>query len=49
MDRKSFDGYAAPDMLVEEIILEETVLLSGEETFSSTNGFEDSVESDYVW
>ena len=41
--------YTAPDLFACDVTLSETIMASGDETFTASNGFEQAPESDYVW
>ena len=41
--------YTAPDLDVCDAALSETIMASGDETFTASNGFEEATESDYQW
>ena len=41
--------YTAPDLDVGDAALSETIMASGDETFTASNGFEEATESDYQW
>ena len=41
--------YTAPDLFACDVALSETIMASGDETFTASNGFEEATESDYQW
>ena len=41
--------YTAPDLFACDVTLSKTIMASGDETFTASNGFEEATESDYKW